>query len=74
MLVQIFVAIARHESEVVILGAGTSSRLVEIQRDSFMGRPDHVDWEAQVQTHNLSIDWKEVSNAAIPKEKVVSHK
>ena len=74
MLVQILVAIARHEKEVIVLAAGTNSRLVEIQKDSFMGRPDHVDWESQVQTHNLSIDWKEVKNATVPEKKVVPNK
>ena len=71
MLVQVYVAIAQHEKEVVILGVGTNARMVEIQRDSFMGRPDHVDWEAQTQTHELNVEWKEAKNA-VPEKKAVS--
>lgn len=59
MNIQIFVAIAKHGEEVVLLGMGQNARLVEIQRDSFMWRPDHIDWEAQIQTHDLKVDWKE---------------
>jgi len=59
MLVQIFVALAKHGDEVIVLGTGTNARLVEIQRDSFIWREDHRDWKVQTQTLELKIEWKE---------------
>ncbi|MFA7521264.1 hypothetical protein [Shewanella sp.] len=73
MLVQIFVALGKHNDEVIVLGVGSNSRLVEIQKESFMAKEDHVDWESQTQTHQLEIAWKENKEAqnAISEEKTI---
>ena len=73
MRIQLFVALAKHEKEIVLLGVNQNSRLIEILKESFMMRPDHIDWKAQTQTHELQIEWKEEKkNEAVPKEEAVS--
>lgn len=58
MNIQIFVSLAKRGDEVVLLGIGTNSRLVETQRDSFIMRPDNIDYESQTQIHKLEVGWK----------------
>jgi hypothetical protein len=85
MKIQIYIAIAKHEDEEVLLGVGTNRRLVEIQRDSFMGNELHLDWKAQTQIHDIDVIWEEMvtmvtepakedEKNAIRKEKTVSNK
>jgi hypothetical protein len=73
MLIQIFVALAKHGEEASILGVGTNRRLVEIQKDSFIMREDHrIGYETKINTYNLNVGWEE--NDDISKEKEVSDK
>lgn len=73
MNIQIFLALAKHGDEVILLGVQSNSRLMEIIKDSFMMRADRCDWEVQTQTHELEIEWKEkeVKND-IPKKASIS--
>ena len=49
MLIQCFVAIVKHDDEEIVAGVGSNKRLVEIQRDSFLSKPEHIEWVGQIQ-------------------------
>ena len=73
MRIQLFVALAKHEKEIVLLGVKQNSRLTEILKESFMMRPNHIDWKAQTQTHELQIEWEEEKkNEVVPEKEAVS--
>ena len=73
MRIQLFVALAKHEKEIVLLGVNQNSRLTEILKESFMMRPDHINWKAQTQTHELQIEWEEEKkNEVVPEKEAVS--
>ena len=73
MRIQLFVALAKHEKEIVLLGVNQNSRLIEILKESFMMQPDHINWKAQTQTHELQIEWEEEKkNEVVPEKEAVS--
>ena len=95
MKIQVFIAVARRGEEEEVIAVGSNRRLVDIARDSFIWRPEHEDWEAQIQKHVVDakfqeeekleavdeqgvafdkIEGKEVVDAAISEEKIVSDK
>lgn len=72
---RIYIALAKHDDEIIVLGVGTNGKLVSIQRDSFMMKEEHVDWEAQTQTIDLEFEWKEDKKKdGVSKEKTAPNK
>jgi hypothetical protein len=66
MKIQFFVAIARLGEEMVIIGAGTNRRLIDIQRDSFLSNESRqIGWEAKVNTYEFDIKFENENNKPI---------
>ena len=65
MKIQIYIALAKNGDDIILLGAGQNSRLVEIIKDSFIMKPNNVEFEAQVQTHELIVNWEENENIVV---------
>jgi len=59
MTITFFVALAKRKEEVVVICAGNNKSLVKIQIESFMRREDFAEWQSQIQTRELEINWEE---------------
>jgi hypothetical protein len=64
MKVNVFVALAKKDKEEEIVTVGYNGRLVEIQRDAFMNRESHMEWETQIQTYLFDVQF--VTDPTIP--------
>lgn len=61
MTITIFVALAKRKEEVVFICAGNNKSLVQVQMNSFLRKEDGSEWQSQIQTRELEINWEEES-------------